>query len=152
MFNTNIPDEIISNLYIGNIEAACNEELLQQLGIEVIVQVLSDTRETRIFKSFKYYEIGVADWPTVNITKYLPAAISFIHTNLRLGKKVFVHCVAGVSRSPTVVIAYLMVSRKMSYDQALAFVQERRPVVNPNHGFEMQLRNLDTEFMLEDLI
>lgn len=42
---------------------------------------------------------------------------------------------AGVSRSATIVIAYLMKKRKLSYDDAFKFVKTRRVIVWPNDGF-----------------
>ena len=50
-----------------------------------------------------------------------------------------VHCVAGVSRSPTIVIAYLMRSRGISLREAYDVVRTRRSIVNPNFGFMKQL-------------
>ncbi|KLO18102.1 hypothetical protein SCHPADRAFT_867237 [Schizopora paradoxa] len=59
--------------------------------------------------------------------------------NQRRNHKVLVHCVMGISRSATVVCAYLMATRRFSPAQALAFVRRRRPQVHPNYGFYRQL-------------
>ncbi|KAG2490222.1 hypothetical protein HYH03_011347 [Edaphochlamys debaryana] len=53
--------------------------------------------------------------------------------------RVLVHCQAGVSRSPTVVIGWLMHSRGLSADDATALVRRRRPCADPNEGFAAQL-------------
>lgn len=50
-----------------------------------------------------------------------------------------VHCAAGVSRSASFVIAYLMKKRDMLYPDALRYVKERRKVISPNSGFKKQL-------------
>ncbi|GAW00049.1 dual specificity [Lentinula edodes] len=55
------------------------------------------------------------------------------------GGKVLVHCVMGVSRSATVLSAYLMQSRKLNPSQALELIRTRRPCVQPNYGFLKQL-------------
>ena len=55
-------------------------------------------------------------------------------------KYVFIHCCAGVSRSSTITIVYLMKCHSMSLDVAFQFVQERRSCINPNAGFRFQLR------------
>ncbi|CAG9327291.1 unnamed protein product [Blepharisma stoltei] len=151
MFNSIDPDEIIPNLYLGSIEAACDSRLLQSLGINIIIQVLEDPRECRVFDQFQYYQIRIGDWPTANITKYLPNAIRFIHRNLNEGKKIFVHCVAGVSRSATIVIAYMMALRKWEYEEAIKYVRSKRSRVAPNNGFEMQLRCIEKEMLYEAL-
>ena len=54
--------------------------------------------------------------------------------------RVLVHCRAGVSRSATLVIAYLMKRHGMSLDDALAHVRAKRPRIAPNEGFIQQLR------------
>ncbi len=54
-------------------------------------------------------------------------------------RKVLVYCQRGISRSATIVLAYLIWQRNLSYEEALAFVKRRRPSVNPNVGFCLQL-------------
>jgi len=53
--------------------------------------------------------------------------------------RVLVHCFRGSSRSGAVVIAYVMRRRRMTFVEALRFVQSRRSIVNPNPGFVQQL-------------
>ena len=48
---------------------------------------------------------------------------------------VLVHCHAGVSRSATCVIAYLMQERDLAFEDAFSFASKRRPVIFPNMGF-----------------
>lgn len=55
------------------------------------------------------------------------------------GGRVFVHCHAGISRSATVCIAYLMQHKKVSMTDAYKYVQSRRPIISPNLGFMGQL-------------
>lgn len=50
------------------------------------------------------------------------------------------HCLAGVSRSPTVITAYLMATLKLRWKEALAIIKQTRPFVNPNPGFIEQLK------------
>lgn len=50
------------------------------------------------------------------------------------------HCLAGVSRSPTIVTAYLMATQKLRWKAALAIIKRTRPFVNPNPGFIEQLK------------
>lgn len=55
----------------------------------------------------------------------------------------FVHCRAGISRSASLVISYLMYEYDQTFPQALAFVQNKRPQVMPNESFCSQLEYLD---------
>ena len=49
------------------------------------------------------------------------------------------HCYAGVSRSATLVLAYLMARERLSLKMALQRVREARPTAMPNQGFLRQL-------------
>ena len=69
-----------------------------------------------------------------------------------IDNKVFVHCKEGISRSATIVIAFLMRSKqfKFRFDEALKYVQTRRPIVDPNPGFRNQLKQLDAQLYSVD--
>lgn len=56
---------------------------------------------------------------------------------------VLVHCQGGVSRSPTVVISFLMHLKKLSLTEAYQFVKEKRPCIAPNLNFMGQLLQLE---------
>ncbi len=58
-------------------------------------------------------------------------------------QKVLVHCHAGVSRSTTVVVAFLMKTKRWPYKKALNYVKQRRYIVDPNFGFVEQLRKFE---------
>jgi len=52
---------------------------------------------------------------------------------------VLVHCRAGVSRSATIVVAYVMKSKGWTLKESLSFVKKQRAIISPNHGFLSQL-------------
>ena len=54
---------------------------------------------------------------------------------------VLVHCYAGVSRSSSFVIAYLIQKYIISFDDAKEKVKKKRPCVHPGDGFVHQLKN-----------
>ena len=54
---------------------------------------------------------------------------------IRAGKKVIVHCYAGISRSVSTVITYLMIYKGWSYDIAFMHIKMRRPKMNPHPNF-----------------
>lgn len=56
---------------------------------------------------------------------------------------VLVHCAQGMSRSGTIAIGYVMWRERLSYDTALAHVQQARPVIDPNEGFALQLQEFE---------
>jgi len=72
------------------------------------------------------------------------SALEFINSVKDVkGTKVSVHCNAGISRAPSVVLLYLMKCQRLSFDEAWALVQEARPAMKPNDGFLRQLKALN---------
>jgi predicted protein tyrosine phosphatase len=80
--------------------------------------------------------IEVDDDFRANIIQYFKECFSFIEGN----DKIFIHCAAGMSRSPTIVIAYLMWKRQIFLDEAIKIVREKRPLISPNANFMNQLK------------
>jgi hypothetical protein len=62
----------------------------------------------------------------------LVGAIRFLHKAIRDGHKVYVHCFAGMSRSPFVVACYLMLERGIPFEEAVAFLKNIREIVAPS--------------------
>jgi protein-tyrosine phosphatase len=82
------------------------------------------------------------DIDTFDLSDYLAKSSEIIDKALSKGQHILVHCNAGVSRAPSIVIAYLILKRVMSYDEAFNLVKAARPCIKPNEGFVKQLRTL----------
>lgn len=133
--------QIIPGLYLSNARAACDRSVLRNLDITHVLTIeahrlpksaFSHTNITTLF-------IRAYDHPKTNLMPYFPMANAFIEEGLQKGN-VLVHCHFGVSRSATLVIAYLMEKYQLTFDQAYAYVKSRRSFINPNAGFVTQLR------------
>lgn len=83
--------------------------------------------------------IGVSDDTLANIFSYFRSITDAIQGEVDKGGVVLVHCVAGVSRSATICLAYLIRHNHMSLQQAWQHVKKVRPWVKPNKGFLQQL-------------
>ena len=81
--------------------------------------------------------------PNAPIENHFEDVNSFISNACQSGGKVLVHCDQGVSRSATAVLAYLMKERGMSVDQAFAYLQSKRGIVDPNYGFIQKLHHYE---------
>lgn len=84
--------------------------------------------------------IPITDNPEANIIQYFPESTAFIEQAIKENHNILVHCLAGVSRSPTILTAYLMATRRLRWKEALAIIKQTRPFVNPNPGFIEQLK------------
>lgn len=89
--------------------------------------------------SFTYLKLNLQDTAREDISAAFYDSLDFMHSALSSGGTVFVHCQHGVSRSATIVIAYLMWRDGLSYDDALDLVRLARPTINPNIGFACAL-------------
>jgi protein-tyrosine phosphatase len=131
-------DEIIENIYLGDFRAADDINILRDNGITHIINCAKDIPEVYPTE-FEYLSLNLKDTPNEDLTEAISVSMQFINKS----KKVFIHCKQGVSRSASIVIAYLIKYKNMKYDIALTFVQMKRQCVNPNLGFESQLRKYE---------
>ena len=74
------------------------------------------------------------DCPTENIERYFDETNKHIDDVIKSGGAVFVHCLVGMSRSSTIVIAYL-ISKGMNFKQAFELCKRKHQITNPNYGF-----------------
>ena len=93
------------NLFISGEALAMSEERLRQLGIGAIVACGC---KSHFPAKFLYHEVHVQDNANAKIGHLLRPASNFIAKALDAGKPVLVHCKAGICRSATVIIAYLL--------------------------------------------
>jgi predicted protein tyrosine phosphatase len=85
--------------------------------------------------------ISVKDSADEKLIQKFPEVLEFIHHARSVHKPVLVHCSMGVSRSPAVVIAYLIKYEEMTLYDAYYHVLSARSIVCPNLGFMQQLGN-----------
>uniref|UniRef100_A0A671WY94 protein-serine/threonine phosphatase n=1 Tax=Sparus aurata TaxID=8175 RepID=A0A671WY94_SPAAU len=133
------PSKIFDYLYLGSEWNAANFEELQKNNVGYILNM---TREIDNFfpESFTYMNIRVYDVEATDLLCHWPDTYNFINTARKSGQAVLVHCKMGISRSGSTVIAYAMKQQHWTLDVALAYVRERRSIVNPNDGFMKQLQ------------
>lgn len=138
------PDEIIKNLYLGD-TCSRHPQILRHLGIKNIV---SANKEDKAYPAGEFinYKLNWDDATDQNLFPQIDDACEFIDSKLLNGEKVLVHCYAGISRSASVIIYYMMNRFNMSYKRALQYVKARRKVVKPNPGFSRQLKVFDKIF------
>jgi hypothetical protein len=136
-------DRIIGNLYLSDADTAIDTQYVSNLGIKCIVTI---GRELKCpLPQIDYHYISLDDHPDEKISEHFETVNNFIYSNITAGKKVLVHCRAGISRSATLIIAYLMARFDMPFTFALAYTRRRRSVVNPNLGFIQQLKEYNEQ-------
>jgi len=142
-----IINEIMPRLFLGDLCAATNKTVLTKFGITHLVDA-SGHNHVRV-PSISYHEVHVVDTDSANIKDHFEASNRFIHDALvDPDSQVLVHCFRGVSRSATLILAYLLrqdVLGDRTLDELLAFVRESRAAAYPNRGFWKQLKQFEAE-------
>jgi len=136
--------EIVSGLHLGSVWLAEDEEWLMEYQI---THVLSICAKEQLPEESFYEELNIShmlhdvdDEYDTNLLPLFSETCDFIANALsKEGCKVLVHCTAGVSRSSTLVCAYIMQSKGLGTKDAIDFVRSKRPKIHPNLSFQMQL-------------
>ncbi|XP_073406236.1 dual specificity protein phosphatase 22 [Dendrobates tinctorius] len=132
-------NKILPGLFIGNFKDARDIEQLQKNNISHILSIHDSARP--MLEGMKYLCIPASDSPNQNLTQHFKESTTFIHECRLKGEGCLVHCLAGVSRSVTLVVAYVMTITDLGWEDALAAVRGARTCANPNMGFQKQLED-----------
>lgn len=136
--------EILPQIYVGNMYDAQHSERLNENGITHIINATPDL-PLRTESKYKCLRVSVLDSPSQTIRDYFDLASDFIDAALRSKtSKVLVHCSAGISRSPTLVLAYMIKRYQLTARDAFEKMRALRSIVDPNIGFISQLREWES--------
>ncbi|KAM4604854.1 dual specificity protein phosphatase 22-B [Polymixia lowei] len=134
-------NKVLPDLYLGNFKDARDREQLARNNITHILSIHDSAAP--ILQEMTYLCISAADLPTQNLTQHFKQSIMFMHESRLKGEGCLVHCLAGVSRSVTLVVAYIMTVTGLGWQEALAAVRAARPCAGPNLGFQRQLQEFE---------
>lgn len=159
-FDGSLPSRILPFLYLGNLGHARNARLLHALGITHVVSVgeraSSDEEAATSPHSLgaaqragrvKVHNVAnVNDNGTDSLRAVMCDAVSFIERARKSGGRVLVHCRIGVSRSSTIVLAYVMAHLDISLIDAYLLVRSRRlnVLIQPHPLFFWELCGWET--------
>lgn len=167
MIDDNDITEIIPHLFLSNWFTSNNPNVLYQNNIKAVITIetLEKPSDILLYQQMNGIEsmyITLPDSPSANIYQYFDTTYSFIKNKISKGENVLVHCYAGISRSSTIVLNYILKdfyknnknNKNFTNPQeilycSLNFVQKRRHIVNPNQGFLNQLLRKTMKYINE---
>ncbi|XP_003939533.1 dual specificity protein phosphatase 21 [Saimiri boliviensis] len=130
--------QITSSLFLSNGVAANSKLLLTSHRITTVINVSIEVVNV-FFEGIQYVKVPVTDAPDSRLYDFFDPIADHIHSvEMRQGRTLL-HCVAGVSRSASLCLAYLMKYHSMSLLDAYLWTKSRRPIIRPNNGFWEQL-------------
>lgn len=137
-----LPNDIFEGrLFLGCQDSAANRDAFTKYGIShVLVCGNGLQRFYEDENSVRYHQLPIDDSLDQNLEIYLPSGVQFIEDAINNGGNVLVHCHAGVSRSASLVIAWIMKRMNCNYHSAYAYVKSRRSKIFPNSHFVSTLQ------------
>ena len=140
-------DEIIPNLWLGNLNACFDKKFLKEKKIKAIVSLYSPNLKTDFFinKGIAIFQVQIKDNFSFRsnfiVFNNLEKILSFISNYLKNNQSVLVHCHYGWQRSATICAAYLMKTQKKTMNQAVKYIQNKRDLAFfPDTNFYIALR------------
>ncbi|XP_027195818.2 dual specificity protein phosphatase 4-like [Dermatophagoides pteronyssinus] len=144
------PAELLPYLYLGNECHASSKNLLLNLGITAVLNV-SQSCPNHFENEFYYKRIPINDSKCDDITIRINEALNFIdEIKEDRNGKILVHCQAGISRSATICIAYLIKKKRIRMEEAYEFVKSRRQLISPNFNFMTQLMEFEDQIFSDN--
>lgn len=135
------------HVYFGGSTIAQNYDILHECKITHILNCVGFECPEYFAKSFHYKTLWLLDHPSEDITSLLYNVFDYFEDVREQNGRIFVHCIQGVSRSASFVIAYLIWCERRSYEETLEKVKAIRSVVSPNMGFAFQLLQWQTRIL-----
>ncbi len=143
---SNNADQIIPNVWLGNLKAAQDEQFLKNAGIQV---VFNATKDAPFHPSIRRrYRIPVDDnlqeEEIRNMELWSYEIVYKLMKEYKEGRPILIHCHAGMQRSPAITAMFLMTLYRMGIDQAKAFIRKKRPIAFfPTANFEKAMRGFE---------
>uniref|UniRef100_A0A7S1YJI2 Protein-serine/threonine phosphatase n=1 Tax=Sexangularia sp. CB-2014 TaxID=1486929 RepID=A0A7S1YJI2_9EUKA len=134
-------------LYLGAAEHAKDPRVVADLGITHILNMADELENAHDPSAIVYFNGHCDDNEGQSLRDKVADILAFFASVKRAGGVVLCHCAMGISRSSAAVIAYLMATDGIPYDEAASQVRAQRSIIRPNPGFEAQLREMEAELI-----
>lgn len=149
-------DEILDRLWLGKYPS---QEFLRNNCFTHVISLVVNNPKFSDNIGINNLWIPIADRNESLIHDHFDACFQFINQAKEKGGKIYVHCKAGISRSPTIIIAYIMMfgthtsCYHHTFTDAKDYVRSKRPTIAPNYGFinvleafEIEIKRQESEF------
>lgn len=128
---------VIDNLYLGNWKST-GREIVTTHDIHHVFHIGFNPDEYLDNVTYKHIDIDDNSQSADKLFDMLPNIHTLIKQNMASGNTL-VSCVAGRSRSVTIVMSYLMKEYGLSYEDAYKLISDKKEI-NPNRTFRSKLK------------
>ena len=137
-----IPD---THLYLGNFFTTNNDFALGYHDIKHILTFLEFPPVSIFPDKFQYKFFPMRDDIHQELIPIVKQAIPYIEECYKKDQNVYIHCFMGISRSVSVIIAWLMWKKDITFEKAYSIVKHVRFFARPNSSFYTQLKLWESE-------
>ena len=138
--------EVLPTLWLTGCDVAYEKGFLQNVGATHILNCAEEVSahpSKYHFVPIGIHHIHLEDDETPEAAKQIQDAVAVLEGWQSQGYTVVVHCRAGISRSATVVLAWLIQHRGMSLDDAWKKIVAVRNFIRPNDYFMSLLKDME---------
>ncbi|CAM9187691.1 unnamed protein product, partial [Heterosigma akashiwo] len=135
------PSKVLPGLFLGGCDVVDGDhEWFSENNITHCVSICHTTPPDSVIPATNKIFLEEPDNPGAVLAVHFDRVVNFVHAARVGGGTVYIHCAAGISRSTTMTLAYLMTATGLPWRRLLRFVASRRSCVCPNQGFQAQLQ------------
>ena len=137
--------EIFSNLFVSGYKYSCDYDFLLKNNFTNILNCAGGSKnfKQQKYDDFLYLTLDIKDDPEYEIKSSILVSIEYIEKCLNSNGKLLIHCFEGISRGPTLLAGYIMWKFNLNRDEAIKLIKEKRPNIEINLGFLVQLDKWD---------
>jgi protein-tyrosine phosphatase len=135
---------VADRLWVGSSMNSKDMKLLQSLGITHILNATAE-EENCFENKFVYHRVPLYDRTSERSLPFFEDAISFISSAHGANGVVLIHCQEGISRSPTLAMAYRMAKDHVPLGECFKQMRKVRPEIEPNRAFLQDLREWEVQ-------
>lgn len=134
--------EVMPGVYVGNFMAATQAETL---GLNAVLNMAAELNPTFATGSdVAYQKLSCTDGAQHPIPpEHIQAAITWIEAQISQGRRILIHCRAGIGRSGSIGVAYCYHrNRHWNYEQTLDYIWSKKPDIYPHRQLQASLEQL----------
>jgi len=147
------PSDCLAFIVLGTKVQALDKDFIKSNNI-VRVLTIATTREMpdieKKVDGVEYSRIAISDDGTDSLKPHLEEVFTFLRTGEERHERTLIHCIEGKSRSPSLLIAYLMSEKKFSLKEAYRILKKKYPFISPRYQFFQELLDLELEIRGEN--
>lgn len=121
--------EIDKGLFLGSQEAARRGDILDAHGITNVLQLVEVPPVVALESRINFLKLPIRGGRFTDIQPILQQSLRFIFNCMSTGQNILVHCKWGKNRSASVMIAFIMASKSITFFEAERLVRSKRPII-----------------------